>query len=285
MKMKMKMKMKPNRHHSLLGGLAGATAILLALTVPANAAIASYFIGVDGQATLPSGTYTGLANPNSQRLTLLYAHYDLNNPLYPHHYHSKGRLVYTGPNLGVNTAVTVSTSNFLPEASGGTHLFLATRNSGAYAGKSAIVENPNNHFTLLGMLDTGKLDLNVALENTLFNSSTGRWTGAITGSDVHMVLTFATAGLNFGSTSDPNAALFSANDGQHLSDDIDFQWVPWVDSATADGTEFIARFKLVDETGTFGDSGDFEYRFMAVPEPSSALLAGLGALFLLRRKR
>lgn len=279
------MKMKPNRHHSLLGGLAGATAVLLALTVPANAAIASYFIGVDGQATQPSGLYAGLANPNFQRLTLLYAHYDLDDPLYPHHYHSKGRFVNTGPNLGVNTAVTVSTFNFLPEASGGTHLFLKTRNSGAYAGKSAIVEDPNNHFTLLGMLDTGKLDPNVALENTLFNSSAQRWTGAITGSDVHMVLTFATAGLNFGSTSDPNAALFSANDGQHLSDDINFQWVPWVDSATADGTEFIARFKLVDETGTFEESGEFEYRFMAVPEPSSALLGALGALLLFRRKR
>ena|GEM_PF-2057749 len=191
----------------------------------------------------------------------------------------------SGPNLGAGTAVTTSTSNFLPEASGGTHLFLETRNAGAYAGKSAIVEDPGNGFTMLTMFDTGKLDQTVAVESTLFNSSAGRWTGSLTGSDVHMVLTSATVGLNFGSPSDPDAALFSALDGQRISDDINFQWVPWVDSATAEGTEFIARFKLVDETGTFGDSGEFEYRFMAVPEPSSALLAGLGGLFLLRRKR
>ena len=51
---------------------------LLALTAPAvqafDPAIASYFIGVDGQAIIPTGTYAGLPNPNHQRLTFLYAH-------------------------------------------------------------------------------------------------------------------------------------------------------------------------------------------------------------------
>ncbi len=261
------------------------SAIILAFGAgETHAAVASYFIAVDGQATQPSGAYMGLANPNSQRLTLLYAHYDLDDPLYPHHYHSKGRYVNTGPNLGAGTSVTVSTSNFLPEAPR-THLMLGARSSGAYAGKISINEDTANHFSLLRMLDTGKLDTNVALENTLFNSSAQRWTGAITGADVHMVLTFATSGLNFGTDANPNAALFSDPDGQHLADDIDFKWVPWVDASAAPDTEYIARFKLVDEEGIFGESGEFEYRFMTVPEPGSALLTGLGALLLMRRKR
>lgn len=265
--------------------LSAASAIVLATGAgETQAAVAAYFIGVDGQTTQPSGAYMGLANPNSQRLTLLYAHYDLNDPLYPHHYHSKGRYINDGPNLGTDTAVTVSTFNYLPEAPQ-THLMLNSQSSGAYAGKMSLTEDADNHFTLLRIFDTGKLDPNIALENTLFNSSAGRWTGAITGADVHMVLTFATAGLNFGTDANPNAALFYSSEGQHLADDIDFKWVPWVDASASPDTEYIARFKLVDETGTFGDSGEFEYRFMTVPEPSSALLAGIGALLLMRRKR
>ncbi len=276
--------MKPNAFRHAKPLFAASAIILASGAGETQAAIAAHFIGVDGQATQPSGAYMGLANPNHQRLTFLYAHYDLNDPLYPHHYHSKGRYINTGPNLGVNTAVTVSTSNFLPEPPQ-THLMLGMQSSGAYVGRMSLSEDPNNHFSLLRTFDTGKLDPNVALENTLFNSSAGRWTGPLTGADVHMVLTFATAGLNFGTDSNPDSNPFAPADGAHLSDDIDFKWVPWVAGSTAPDSEFIARFKLVDETATFGDSGEFEFRFMSVPEPSSALLAGLGALFLIRRKR
>ena len=276
------MKSTTSRHAKTL--LAASAIILASGTGETQAAIASYIIGVDGQATQPSGAYMGLANPNSQRLTFLYAHYDENDPLYPDHYHSKGRFINTGPNLGAGTAVTVSTFNFLPEAPQ-THLMLSSQGSGAYAGKMSLTEDTDNHFSLLRIFDTGKLDPNVEFENTLFNSSAGRWTGALTGADVHMVLTFATAGLNFGTESNPNSNPFAPADGAHLSDDIDFKWVPWVDASGAPDTEYIARFKLVDEEGIFGDSGDFEFRFMSVPEPSSALLASVGALFLLRRKR
>jgi hypothetical protein len=254
----------------------------------ASAALASLYIGTDSRPTQISGTYTGLANPNAGRLTFLVAHYDENDPLYPHHYHSKGSYVYTGANLGAATAVIVSTSNFLPEASGGTHLKLATSTSGAYAGKTAILEDTNNHFSLLQTYDTGKLDTAIPLENTLFTSSANRWSGSIAGANVNMVLTFATPGLNFGTASDPTANPFAGPNGKVLGDDVNFKWVPWVDSSTAENTPFIARFKLVDDRSApnkFGDSGEFEYRFQTIPEPSSALLALFGGMFLFCRKR
>jgi hypothetical protein len=266
-----------------------ALSLGLAVLPAANtqAAIASYIIGVDGQQTIPSGTYAGLPNPNFQRLTFLYAHYDLVDVNYPHHYHSKSRLVYSGP--AANPVEVNLASNFLPEASGGTHLFLSPSTVGPYAGKSPILEVTGNEFSFLRILDVGKLDSTVtdprSVEEILFNSSSGRWSGLITGADVHMVLVSATPGLNFGTPSNPNADVFGNLEGEHLADDIDFTWVPWVDSSTANGTEFIAQFKLVDEEGSFGDSGVFEFRFMSVPEPSTALLGAIGALALLRRRR
>lgn len=253
----------------------------------ANAALASYYIGMDSRPTVISGTYINLPNPNLGRLTFLFAHYDENDPLYPHRYHSKGSYVYTGPNNGLATSVIVSTNSFLPEAPR-THLAMAPMTSGAYAGKTAIVEDSNNHSSLLKVYDTGKLDINVPLENTLFTSSANRWSGSIAGANVNMQLTFATAGLNFGTASDPGANPFAGLQGQVLGDDIDFKWTPWVDSNIPENSVFIARFKLVDDSigrNKFGDSGEFEFRFRTIPEPSSALLALLGGLFLFRRRR
>lgn len=259
---------------------------LIGTSQSADAALASYYIGMDSRPTVVGGAYNGLANPNQGRLTFLFAHYDESNPAYPHHYHSKGSFVYTGTNTGPTTSVIVSKNSFLPEGVGA-RLAMAPVTSGAYAGKTAIVEDPSNHFSLLRMYDTGKLDTNIPLENTLFTSSANRWSSLITGANVNMQLTFATAGLNFGTASDPSVNPF-AGAGMVLGNDIDFKWTPWVDSSTPENTEFIARFKLIDDRvspAKFGDSGEFEFRFQTVPEPSSALLALFGGMFLLRRKR
>ena len=260
---------------------------MVSINTNASAALASYYIGTDSRPAILSGTYMGLANPNQGRLTFLFAHYDEIDSAYPHHYHSKGSFVYTGPNTGITTSVIVSTNSFLPEGPA-THLAMAAVTLGAYAGKTAIVEDSNNHFSMLQMFDTGKLDTNIPLENTLFNSSANRWSSLITGANVNMQLTFATPGLKFGTASDPNSDPFPGVSGKVLGDDINFKWTPWVDSSTPENSEFVARFKLIDDRSgpnKFGDSGEFEFRLKTIPEPSSALLTLAGGMLLLRRRR
>lgn len=264
-----------------MAGLSLAAA--LAMGSVAQGAIASYIIGVDGLATLPSGTYAGLANPNYQRLTLLYAHTYPDNPA-SNHYHSKSTQIYTGPNLGVDTAVTTTANNFLPE--GAAPPLRLSAGGGAYVGLLTVNPDPGNRFSLLTIEDTGKLTgFTVGSpEDILLNSSGGRWSGSMEGADVHMMLVSASPGLNFGSMVNPLADPFSDPDGAHLSDSFSFTLRPWMAADAAPGI-YTARFQLADEEGVFGDSGEFEFRFEVVPEPSVALLGALGGLGLLRRRR
>ena len=265
-----------------------AASLLALLAIPfaaeTQAAIVSYYIGVDGRETIPSGLYAGLPNPNHNRLTFLYAHNYPDNPS-TNHYHAKGVIVYTGPNLGASTATTVAATNFLPEGSAAPLLLQA--GSGAYAGKLVNIPAAGNDFSKLTIEDTGRLSSFAAgtPEEIMFNSSGGRWNGSIAGSDVHMKLVFATAGLFFGTASDPLANPFADPEGLHLTDSFSFTLHPWVDAAAAPGV-YIAQFELEDEDGLFGESGVFEYRFEVIPEPSSALMALMaGAVFAFRRRR
>jgi hypothetical protein len=206
------------------------------------------------------------------------------------HYHSKGVYRYTGPNLGTSTATEINPNNFLPE---GTRppLSLTLAVGGTYDGKlvSAPYTDPldtNYGFSFLTIQDTGKLDgFGVgAPETILFNSSSGRWNGPLTGADVHIELVSLSAGLNVGVGSNLNAFV-NPGDDYHLEDSFDFTPTFWTEASAAPGT-YIAQFKLTDESGTFLDSGTFEFRFSVIPEPSSAAaLAGALALGLVATRR
>ena len=260
------------------------TASALTLVSSADAAFVSYYVGVDGLSTIASGTYAGLSNPNHNRLTFLYAHVYPDSPS-SNHYHSKGVYRHTGPNLGEGqTATEVNPSNYLPEGSA-PPLDLSPANGGLYGGKLVSAVQSGNDFSALTIEDTGKLSgfPPGSGESVLFNSSSNRWNGALTGADVHLELVGLSAGLNVGDSSTLN--LFqNPGDNLHLEDSFSFTPVFWTDANAAPGV-YTAQFKLTDESGTFGDSGTFEFRFNVVPEPSSALLGTLGALGLLRRRR
>jgi hypothetical protein len=263
--------------------LLGATLAISSSSL-SQAAIGSYYVGVDTLQTIASGTYAGLANPNYQRLTFLYAHPNVVTPS-SNHYHSKATLGYTGPYLGAGTATATSASNYVPEGSN-PPLTLTIANGGLYDNKLISASQAGNGFSFLTLVDTGKIDGFAAgtPEHYMFNSSSGRWTGALTGADVHLKLVSLSAGLHVGDSTTLN--LFSnPGDDLHLEDSFSFTPVFWMDANAANGN-YTASFKLTDESGTFGDSGTFEYRFQVIPEPSSiAVLSLAGIAFGFRRNR
>ncbi|RYD47021.1 MAG: hypothetical protein EOP83_28700, partial [Verrucomicrobiaceae bacterium] len=58
---------------------AAGTLLSLANT---EAALVSYYIGIDGQQTIATGEFAGQVNPNYNRVTLLYAHNYERNPMF-----------------------------------------------------------------------------------------------------------------------------------------------------------------------------------------------------------
>ncbi len=266
----------------LLRALGGVAFLTLAAS-PADAALFSYYIGVDGQNTIPSGEFAGQPNPNANRLTLLFAHHNTATPA-SNHYHSKGIYRYQ-PGSGASPIIEINPSNYLPEGSNPPLELVA--GSGLYDGRLVAEQDPGNAFSLITIKGTDELDgfAEGTGEHYLFNSSAGRWTGSLAGSDIHLVLVSISDGLNIGNATSLSVGLLAPDDELHLGEAPDFSPVFWTDAGAAPGI-YTAQFRLADEEGLYGDSGTFELRFQVVPEPSSALLAGAAlAIGLIRRRR
>jgi len=273
-----------------LCGLLAATAGVMVSTPSAKAELLSYYVGVDNLQTLASGTYVGLPNPNYNHLTFLLAHTYTIAPA-SNHYHSKGIRVYTGANQGASTAVTRSSSDYVPE---GTLLPIKlSAGSGLYSGKlvSAAYTDPSDpvyessHLTLG---NTQSLDGFAAgsPEQYLFNSSSGRWNAAFDAADIHWELVSLTPGLNVGDATSLNI-VSNPGDDIHLGEgDEFFQFTPvlWTEANAPLGI-YEATFRLVDASGAFGSSGDIRIRTEVVPEPASLLLLLLGGFSVVHGRR
>jgi hypothetical protein len=227
-----------------------------------------YYIGVDGLAAIASGTYQGLANPNSNRLTLLYNHGD--------HYHAKGTFVYTGENLGDDTQVIGSPSYYLPE--GAAAPFALTKGTGVFDGLSISGQTPEVEGSdiQIGSVDALAGAPAGSDESILFNSGGGRWTTSLGDADLVIELVSATAGLSILDAS--GNSIFGGGSTYALGlGGADLNFAP-IFAAAAAG-DYVASFRLRDLTGGFGDSGVFEYRFQApVPEPASLVMSAIGGL-------
>jgi hypothetical protein len=235
----------------------------------ARADIASYYILVDGLPVFTTGVYNGYANPNYNRLTFAYAHIYPTNPA-NNHYHTKGR--YQLSNSPPNVVTNINANNYLPE--GTIPPLVLRRGSGIYFDKWASLpytntSDPGYPFSKLEIRSV--LDLigftNGSPEDILYKSSNRRWTNLPTGADIHLHLVYLSPGLNIGSTNALSVGLSMPGDELHLgagSQPISFTPVFWTDLSATAGV-YVARFKLTDANGLFGESGPFEFRVEVKP--------------------
>lgn len=294
-----------------LAVLAGSVAVF-GLTSGAMAydpAFAQYYIGRDIRPTIPTGTYSGLANPNFNRVTLLFAHTYLETPNI-NHYHSKSTYTYFGPNLGAGTAVQpfngsaagLPTGNFLPEGGtlGNSPRLQLLPGSGVFAGKmisglAGDVSEVDHDFGKLGMKSVDALSsFGVGTPgNVLFVSggapAPGRWTGSMAGSNLSLVLVSITPGLSVADLGG-NTVLAAPGDSVALGDgSAAMSFTPVLQTSLTGNANLSATFKIVDTgTGNGGspwlESGQFVLNAV-IPEPAAVgLLAPLGLILVRRRK-
>lgn len=291
-----------------------AIAILLATCASVFAAsepgIAHYQVGIENRPTLTSGTYLGLANPNHNRLTLLYSHTYADTP-WSNHFHRIGSYGYTGP--AASPTVALSTADRVPETYQLDNGLTLLPGSGAFAGKFVSglgpAALPGDHIeqeygslliapfdSLLGFdgqnhPDPLLEDPNPAVVGAkhpghyLINASSGVYKNSVEGVRIGLELTAISPGLEI--TDAAGASLFaSVGDVLTLGDTGDWSLTPYfaVDGLTAPASAFSATFKLVDlsDTPQFNDSAPFSFDFVTVPEPTGAVLGlvviGLAAI-------
>lgn len=253
----------------------------------------NWFIGIDSRTTIPTGTYAGLANPNFGRLTFLYGHqYDGIDDgaltAASSHYHGKSNFSYTGP-AGSPTIVNRPPFNFLPED--GTRIALAP-GSGATA--SLLTTQPGATGTKWAnpvIRSTSWLTRPGAMawETVLHGSSGGRYAGSLGLAELALEVVSISPGLRIHGE---DLSLVADAAGERLAlgtgDFAGFLPTFAVDGSTAFGTTFFADLKIVDlrTSGALPESGVFQMRYEAVPEPATlAVLAGLGVLAARRRRR
>ncbi|TWT97856.1 hypothetical protein Pla108_20090 [Botrimarina colliarenosi] len=276
------------------------TAGVLAATPAAQAGpepgITTYHVGYDNAEFVGYGTYTGLANPNFQRLTFLLSHTFSENAL-NNHFHSIGAYSYSGDPL--NPSPGFSGNNRVPEPYQADDGLALLPGSGPFAGKLVsglgpvalpedVVEEEYGNLTIAPIDELFQYDGRPDPDGEfaqhpghyLLNASNGAYKQSVADVTVGMKLVAISPGLLIEDES--GTQLFSGvNDVLTIGSGADWTFNPVfaVDATVASGSKYEATFVLQDLSLTprFGDSAEFTFSFIAVPEPGAALL-GLVAL-------
>lgn len=241
-----------------------------------------FYIGYDSLATVASGTYAGLSNPNMNRLTLLLDHGE--------HFHGIGTYSYSGP-AGAPDVLSTNVNNRIPEISSNEAPLVLAPGSGLYAG-TLRTEVGSSEYSYLGIASIQSLSGHAAgsAEDVLFRSSNNRWSGQLNNTDIALRLVESTAGLHVGTETTKD--IFASSDvfGLGAGNSLEFEPVYWVDGTAPSGT-YSATFELLNtQTGSaIKDSGTFHFDFAVspVPEPGTyaMLIAGLLVVTSMARRR
>lgn len=254
-------------------------ATLAATFNSARAEISGYYVAPDSRATL-TGVYAGLPNPNYNRLTFYYPHAFPSTPA-NNHYHGIGAYSLIGP--ATNAIIVPTNSGFrIPEVyTGQAPLTLVLATNGYHAGRLVSMTTAE-HYSTIRLRPAHALTTNITLgggvpvtnyygygsgEWFMFNSG-GLRTQSMAGSTIALELVSLTPGLHLG---DDATADLVTNPGDRVTlgdgSYFDFKPVLWTAADAPVGT-YEVKFKLVDTTGTWQESGIVSVHFRVVAEPT-----------------
>lgn len=270
--------------------------MILAVAVGANVAKATpepgitlYHVGFDNSPIEDFGPFIGLENPNHLRLTMLWTHTFVDTPQ-RNHFHWIGRYDYTGsPD---NPQPGFSSNNTIPEPYQGDDGLALLAGSGVFAGKKisglGAQEFPDDEieqeYAALGIYPMDELfqyDNQPGDDRSefhpghyLLNTLNGRFKESVADVSVGMELVDITPGL---AIHDETGTLLTDTVGDviPMGPGVDWSFEPVfaVDKSVPLGESYQATFILKDLGSTgYGDSAEFTFNFITVPEPSTALL-------------
>lgn len=260
--------------------------VTLSWTGLAQASLVEYYVGVDGLQTIATGTYAGLPNPNFGRLTFLFAHPDDTTPANSH-YHGIGAWSYSGP-AASPTVNGTNTNNRIPETFTNQAPLPLFPGQGTQAGKWISQAVPGLEYSDLQWESTQSLNGAApgTPEHYLFTSSSNRWAGALSNTNVALELVDVTPGLH---VADQTGTPILSTIGQtyELGDGNLLSFRPNFFTTENTQARYSATFRLIDLNGTLQNSGTFHFDFAPVPIPAAAWLFGsglIGLASLARRK-
>jgi hypothetical protein len=246
-------------------------------------------IGRDNLQTLTSGNYAGLANPNYNRLSLLFPH--LHDPVSTSGLHAIGIYSYTGSTTNA-TIIPTSTNNQLPEIGKAPALPLA-RGTGVFGNKMISGVTEDNMYSDLKMKPLAHLtdDLADPFVQAIYNAGNGRW-NQLLGDDASISIQLVEVSPGLGIANEQGQDLFNAvGDTYFIGQGDHFSFTPIFYASPSTITHsYSASFRLLD-TNTSNNrtpwlsSGTFSINVQAtaVPEASnfvaSLALIGMMGLF------
>ncbi len=250
-------------------------------------------IGIDGLENLSSGVYSGLPNPNYQRLSLLFPHQ--HQPVEISHFHALGIYSYTG-SVDNPTILSTNTNNQLPETRFNLPPIPLFPGSGVFAGQKISQQTDDHIYSDLKIRPVAHLteDLSEPYVNAIYNTGNGRWKSLLGDeATIALQLVSITPGLSVANSQGVN--LFNGvNDSYTIGNGDYFSFTPVfsVDNNAPLAT-YSATFRFLDVNTTnnrtpLQSSGTFTLNFepATIPEPSIVLGIGIfGAIAFLTRRR